>query len=356
MKNPYFISVISFLVTCFSIPLFRSLAIRFKILDYPGDRKIHQAATPLLGGAAIYLGLLVGILLNLPVPSPYHHGKSHLVLPVLLGATLIFILGLVNDIKGLSAKARLFYQTLITLMVVGMGAHVEFLPQGFWGNLGEMVISVVWFVGVTNAYNYLDGLDGLAAGCAVVNLACFAIILRMTGQDALALLSVILMAACLGFLPHNLRKAKIFLGEAGSTFLGFMLAGIAMTGEWATDDIVKLSVPVIILGVPIFDMIFTTVMRIREKKIKTLVEWMNYCGRDHFHHYLVDLRFRPLGAVVFIYFITLSLGFNAIMISNGKAFEACLALSQVAIIFGIIATLIVLGKASQKGAQVKNAG
>ena len=117
-----------------------------------------------------------------------------------------------------------------------------------------------------------------------------------------------------------------------------------MIGEWATDDIVKLSIPVIILGVPIFDMIFTTIMRIREKKISTFPEWLSYAGKDHFHHYLVDLKFKPLGAVVFIYFVTLSLGFNAIMISNGKAFGAFLALLQVAIILGIIASLIVMGK------------
>ena len=348
MKNIYLSIVISFLATYFSVPLFRGLAFRFKILDHPGDRKIHKEATPLLGGIAIYFGLLIGILLNLPVGHPYYHLKSHLFLPVFLGATLILILGLVNDIRGLSAKVRFFYQILIALMVVGAGAHVSFLPQGFWGNLGKGVISVIWFVGVTNAYNYLDGLDGLAAGSAVINLACFAIILRMTGQYALALLSVILMAACLGFLPHNLRKTKIFLGEAGSTFLGFLLAGIAMIGEWATDDIVKLSIPIIILGVPIFDMIFTTIMRTREKKINTFPEWLSYAGKDHFHHYLVDLKFKPLGAVVFIYFVTLSLGFNAIMISNGKAFAAFLALFQVAIILGIIASLIVMGKGREE--------
>jgi UDP-GlcNAc:undecaprenyl-phosphate GlcNAc-1-phosphate transferase len=334
--EPYLTPLISFLVTYFSMPIFRGLAIQYKLLDLPGGRKIHKVATPLLGGAAIYLGLLVGVLFNL--------SKLHPFLPVLLGATLILILGLINDIKEISAHLRFFYQTLIALAVAGMGVRVSFLPAGFWGDILEIVLTVFWLVGVTNAYNYLDGLDGLAAGSAVVNLGCFSIILYITGQYPLALLSVILIGVCLGFLPYNFRKTKVFLGEAGSTFLGFILAGIGLLGIWAEDNMVKVSIPILILGVPIFDMIFTTVMRIREEKIKTLLEWLRYGGKDHFHHYLVDLGFQPLGAVIFIYFVTLSLGISAIMVSNDVAIEGFLTLSQASIIFGIIATLIVMGK------------
>jgi UDP-GlcNAc:undecaprenyl-phosphate GlcNAc-1-phosphate transferase len=332
----YLTFIISFLVTYFSMPIFRGLAVRFKVLDLPGGRKIHKVATPLLGGAALYMGLLAGALFNL---SQLHH-----FLPVLLGATFILILGLINDIRELSARLRFLFQLLISLIVIGMGARVSFLPLGWWKDAGEVCITLFWLVGVTNAYNYLDGLDGLAAGSAVVNLACFAIILYMTGQPSLALLSVILIAACLGFLPYNFRKAKVFLGEAGSTLLGFILASIALLGNWAEDNVVKISIPILVLGVPIFDMIFTTVMRIREEKIKTLLEWLSYGGKDHFHHYLIDLGFQRLGAVIFIYFVTLSLGLSAIMVSNDLAIEAFLTLSQAAIIFGIIAALIVTGK------------
>jgi UDP-GlcNAc:undecaprenyl-phosphate GlcNAc-1-phosphate transferase len=337
----YLTFIISFLVVYLSMPVFRGLAVRFKILDLPGGRKMHQVATPLLGGAALYLGLLAGILFNL---SQLQH-----FVPVLLGATLILILGLANDVKELSARLRFLFQVLIALVVISMGVRVSFLPLGWWKDIGEALLTLFWMVGVTNAYNYLDGLDGLAAGSAAVNLACFAIILYMTGQSSLALLSVILIAVCLGFLPYNFRKEKVFLGEAGSTFLGFILASIAILGNWAADNIVKISIPILILGVPIFDMIFTTVMRIREEKIKTVLEWLSYGGRDHFHHYLIDLGFQSLGAVMFIYFVTLSLGLSAIMVSNDLAIEAFLTISQAAIIFGIIATLIVMGKRHRGG-------
>jgi len=334
--NPYLILAIAFLVTYFTTPLFRGVALRWNILDFPGGRKIHKSVTPLFGGAGIYLGFFVAVLLSFDKLQPF--------LPILIGATVIFLLGLINDMRGLSVRLRLFFQFAVALYITFSGARVSFLPSNAWGDFAEIVVSLIWIVGVTNAYNYLDGLDGLAAGSAVVNLLCYGVILYKTGQYPLGLLATILIASCLGFLPYNFRKNKIFMGEAGSTFLGFLMAGFALVGNWASDNIVKLSIPILILGVPIFDMIFTTVMRIREAKVKTVLEWLRYGDKDHFHHYLVDLGFKSTGAVLFIYCITLSLGMSAIAVSNGNALEAFLTLFQAAIIFCILATLIVIGK------------
>jgi len=331
----------AFLITYVSIPLLRKLAFRFEILDFPGGRKIHKEVTPLLGGIGIYLGLIVGLLFN----SIYIKNF----LPILLGATIITFIGLVEDIKGLSAQLRLLLQLIACLVVIGSGISVSFLPNNIWGNMGEVIITIFWLLGVTNAYNYLDGMDGLAAGSSAINLFFFAGILYSTGQFQLGLISVALMAACLGFLPYNIRKEKTFLGETGSTFLGFVLACIALQGNWAEDNTVRLFIPVLILGVPIFDMIFTTIMRIKEEKIKTIIQWLRYGGKDHFHHYLVEIGLKPLGAVVFIYFITISLGISAIMVSNDVAIEGLLTLSQASIIFGVIATLIVIGKRRRSG-------
>lgn len=339
--RPYLIFFISFLTAYIFMPVLRSTAIRFGIMDMPGGRKIHKTATPLLGGVAIYAGLLIGVLFNLD--------SIHTLIPILTGATLILILGLANDVREISAQSRLILQILIVSIVTVTGERISFLPSGYWQDAVEVVITVLWIVGVTNAYNYLDGLDGLAAGSAIVNLLCFGTILYATGQNALVLLCIAPGAACLGFLPHNFSRKKVFLGEAGSTVLGFILAAIAVTGNWAADNVVKLAIPILILGVPIFDMIFTTAMRIKEGKVKTLVEWLRYGGKDHFHHYLVDLGFHSTGAVVFIYFITLSLGISAIMLSNDSAMEAVLSIAQASIIFGIIATLIVVGKRRRSG-------
>jgi UDP-GlcNAc:undecaprenyl-phosphate GlcNAc-1-phosphate transferase len=339
--NSYPVFLTAFLVTLASTPLLRLLAFKLQILDFPGARKIHKTATPLLGGVAIYLGLLSGLFIG---------WKSFSFLyPLIISATIILIIGFINDTIGLSAQFRLLCQVLVSLILISSGIRISFLPPTLWGNILEVIITIIWIVGVTNAYNYLDGLDGLAAGSAVVNAVCFAVILYGTGQYPLGELAIILALASLAFLPFNFSSKKMFLGDAGSTFLGFFLACLALVGSWAEDNIVKISIPFLILGVPIFDMIFTTIMRIKEEKVKTVIEWLRYGGKDHFHHYLVDIGLRPIGAVIFIYFITLSLGISAVMVSNDKALEAFLTLSQAAIIFGVIATLIVVGKRRRSG-------
>ena len=339
MRIPLLFSMVVLLVIALT-PLMRKLAAKLGMLDVPGGRKIHSEATPLLGGLAIYLGFLAGILLR------FH--SLIIYLPIFISASFIMIVGLIDDYKGLSATSRMVCQLLAALFIIYFGFRVSFIPSGFLKDPIEVLITLIWILGVTNAYNYLDGLNGLAPGSAILNLFCFWSILNSTKQYALELVVITLLGACLGFIFYNNpRKANIFLGDAGSTFLGFMLASISLMGDWASNDMVKLSIPILILGVPIFDMIFTTVMRIREEKIKTIVEWLRYGGRDHFHHYLVDLGLLPSGAVIFIYFVTLSLGISAIMISNDM--EAWLTLSQSTIIFGVIATLMVVGKRRHSG-------
>ncbi|MCG8430152.1 MAG: undecaprenyl/decaprenyl-phosphate alpha-N-acetylglucosaminyl 1-phosphate transferase [Candidatus Omnitrophica bacterium] len=332
---------VGFLAVYLSVPVFREIAFIFKVVDAPGGRKIHRAVTPLFGGIAIYCGLIVALL--------FSSVDLMKVLPVLSGATIILVVGLVDDIRGLSAQSRLLWQVMAASAVIFTGNHVDFMPDTFAGNCVEYGVTYLWLVGVTNAFNYLDGMDGLAAGSAVLNLCFFGAILLLSVQQPLGLFSLILAACCMGFLPYNFRSRKIFLGDAGSTFLGFVLAGIALVGHWAQDDIVKISIPVIILGVPIFDMIFTTVMRIKEGKVRTVAGWLRYAGRDHFHHYLVDIGLHPSQAVVFIYCVTLSLGISAVMVSNDRAIEALLAIGQSVIIFGMVATLMVVGKRRRSG-------
>ncbi|MBU4479647.1 MAG: undecaprenyl/decaprenyl-phosphate alpha-N-acetylglucosaminyl 1-phosphate transferase [Candidatus Omnitrophica bacterium] len=329
--------LIAFIVTYLSEFFFKRMAFSLNIIDVPNHRKMHCQPVPLLGGLGIYAGVVSAYL--------FFPQNVRALLPVFLGGTIILYMGTYDDIKGLSARLRLIVQVLLALMVIAMGNRISFFPTHILGDIAEIIITVFWIVGVTNAFNYLDGLDGLAAGSAVLNLFCFLIILYRTGQFALGLSLAIFMGACLGFLPHNfLTKKKMFLGDAGSTFLGFTLACIAIKGNWAGDNIVKLSIPLLILGVPIFDMIFTTIMRIKEGKVRTVVEWLKYGGKDHFHHYLVDLGLTHFGAVMFIYYLTFSLGLSAIMVSNDTAWEGMLTLLQSSIIFGVIGILIVLGK------------
>ncbi len=333
--------IISILLTFFITPLFRRLALRFDIVDRPGTRKIHKDPVPLLGGAAIALTVVVCSLLK-----PFIVGKG---LPLLLGGIAILLINTLDDIRGLSARLRFAAELVVVLLMIKHGIKVSFLPAGFWGDAGEVLLTVIWFLGITNAFNYLDGLDGLAAGSACINFFYFSLVLMLTDQWQLGFLSLILLGSCLGFLPHNFRKAKIFLGDAGATFLGFMLAGTAILGEWAGDGMVKLCVPVLILGVPIFDMIFTTILRIKEKKVTTVIEWLKYGGKDHFHHYLIYLGLTKKGAVVFIWIFTLALGLGAVMLHDDTAWQGLLTLLQNGLIFAIIGVLIVVGKRRRSG-------
>ncbi|MBU1044179.1 MAG: undecaprenyl/decaprenyl-phosphate alpha-N-acetylglucosaminyl 1-phosphate transferase [Candidatus Omnitrophica bacterium] len=332
--------VIAFLITFLSVPFFRKMALALNIVDMPNHKKIHIIPTPLLGGLAIYLGVLGAFF--------FFAEGFRMLAPIFICATIILYMGTYDDIKGLSARLRLFIQILLALILMLNGIRISFLPQSIWGDIGEILVTVIWIVGVTNAYNYLDGLDGLATGSAILNFLCFFVILYNTNQYALGLAIAILIGSCLGFLPYNfLHKTRMFLGDAGSTFIGFCLACIAIQGDWAGDNIVRLFIPILILGVPIFDMIFTTVMRIKEQKIKNIIEWLKYGGKDHFHHYLVDLGLSQKGAVLFIYYITFSLGLSAIMVSNDTAVEGIMTILQSSIIFWVIGVLIVLGKKQQ---------
>ncbi len=329
------------LVTALLVPVCIRLAHVFGVLDKPDKRKIHAHPIPLLGGLAIYFGFLGGLLSHLAELQEF--------LPLLLAGTIILIVGLIDDVRKLSARFRLVCQVLCALIIITAGEKISILPPNPVFDSIQIVVTVIWMVGVTNAYNYLDGMDGLATGSAAINLFCFAAILFMTGQEPLSLVCIILLAACLGFLPYNFRNARIFLGDAGSTFLGFMLAGIALVGNWAEDSMVKVSIPLLIMGVPIFDMIFTTIMRIKEEKVRTVIEWLKYAGKDHFHHYLVDLGLRKTSAVIFIYLVTFSLGISAVMVSNDSATEGLMSLAQATIVFVVIATLIVVGKRRHSG-------
>jgi UDP-GlcNAc:undecaprenyl-phosphate GlcNAc-1-phosphate transferase len=340
-ENPFVSFLCIFLVVYLSAPLFKSLAIKFNILDIPNHRKVHRQATPLLGGLVVYIGLILGLAFKLAYLRSF--------LPVLAGASIILIIGLIDDVRGLSARFRLVIQFFAALVIISFGVRLSFLPNNLWGDAGEIILSLIWVIGITNAFNYLDGIDGLAAGIAAIIALFFSIICYQTNQVGLGLVSIVLMASCLGFLPHNFKKTKIFLGSAGSTFIGFTLAAIAIMGTWAEDNIAKLAVPILILGVPIFDMVFTTVMRIRLQKVNTILQWLKYAGKDHFHHHLVDLGLNPVETAIFIYFVELSFCISAIMVSNEKTIVGALSIFNASIIFAGIAVLMVIGKRKRKG-------
>jgi len=337
--------LVALLVAFVTAPVLRAVALRSGMVDAPAVRKLQQMPVPLLGGVAVYLGVIAG---SFVVPL---YAKSHQAL--FLASSLIFLVSLLDDKKEISARVRLTVQFVAAGILIFNGLRISFLPNTIWGNAAEIAITLLWLLGITNAFNYLDGVDGLCSGLAIIAAFFFFVILLATGQVDLIFLPAAVMGACAGFFPHNFLRGKMFLGDAGSMFIGFTMAGFALEGTWAQEHVIRIIVPILILGVPIFDMTFTTVMRFRERKARTLIQWLEYAGRDHFHHYLMDLGLGSRGAIFFIFAISLSMGINALIISEvTNLLFGFLMIVQSGITFFLVGVLMVLGRRLHKEQEV----
>lgn len=260
-------------------PLSRQLAFRLGVLDHPKAHGIHTEAVPRLGGLAIYLAFVIGAL--------YRMDLSEMLKGVLVASTLVFMIGVLDDWLHVRAAVKLLCQLLACgIMMFKYGVILDVFPHivlnAFFTALGV--------IGLTNAINFLDNMDGLAAGLVAISSFTIFTVSFLTRQFWLSYLSVALGGAAVGFLIFNLRKAHVFMGDAGSTFLGFTLASLAVMAEWSYHWSVTLAVPILILGVPILDMILITVLRIKEDKVRNLRQWIEYAGKDHLSH-----RFMRLG-------------------------------------------------------------
>lgn len=322
------------------VPLVSILARYIGALDHPDQRKVHRTPTPLLGGLAIFLAFAVTVFIN----NIYTDELKG----VAIAGTLVFLVGMIDDIRALSAKFRLLVQIVAVGIMIEYGVRVSFMPESWWGDLLEILFTMFWMIGITNAVNFLDGLDGLAAGSVMINAAAFSLIALQTGQPYMRFLSIALVGSCIGFLPYNLRRGKpaaIFLGDGGSNFIGFTVAAIGVLGQWGDgSSSVNLIVPILILGVPIFDTTLTTVMRIKNRQVKNFSEWVHFTGRDHFHHRLVEIGFSPKLAVFAIYLVSVMLGIGATVLQKSEGIDAYLLLIQAFILFVMIGYFMVFVK------------
>jgi UDP-GlcNAc:undecaprenyl-phosphate GlcNAc-1-phosphate transferase len=321
------------------VPLVRAYALRWSVLDQPSARKVHVTPTPLLGGAAVYTAFAVTVLLNF--------NFSLALKGVALGATVIVAVGMVDDVIDLPAWIKLLGQLGGAGVAIAYGVMLDIVPNwvhGFvWFNLA---LTLLWFLTVTNAVQFLDGMDGLAAGLGVIAGIFFSVTALQTGQRYLMFLSAALVGACLGFLPYNFRPggARIFLGDSGASFIGFTLAGLAVMGEWAQNDLVGLFTPALILGVPLFDIAFVGTVRIMKGQVHSVREWLAYTGRDHIHHRFEALGLTRRQSVLLIYFISVTLGLSALRLYGATPREAVLALIQAGAVLAIIAILEGVGR------------
>lgn len=328
-------------VALVAVPVVRRYAVWRGILDHPAARKVHATATPLLGGAAVYAAFAVTVL--------YNFNFSLQLKGVALGATLVVGVGLIDDVLDLPAAVKLLGQVAAAGIAVLYSVLLNVVPRdvpGFvWLNV---LLTVLWFVTVTNAVQFLDGMDGLAGGLGVVAALFFSITALQTGQKYLMYLSVALLGACLGFLPYNFRPGRpalVFLGDGGSSFIGFTLAGLAVMGEWAKDNsVVALLTPMLILGVPLFDIAFVSVSRVLAGKVHTVRAWLAYTGKDHVHHRFEAMGMTKTQSVLLILFISLTLGLSAILLKDALPHEAALLLLQALCVLAIVAILETVGR------------
>ncbi len=311
---------LSFILT----PLSMMLAVRFKILDIPAERKIHETPTPLLGGLAIIIAFTSALLANMVLD------KTMLVF--LCSGIVIALMSLIDDWTGLSARLKLSVQVIVVLFLIYNGVILELFPgRIFWGYGLNVILTILWIVGITNAMNFIDGMDGLAGGVSAIMAFFTGVVAFQTNQPLMGWIAIAVLGSCLGFLPFNFRVRKpaaVFLGDTGSTFLGFVLATLAVIGEWDENPIVSFSAPVLIFWVLIYDMAYITVERVLTGKVRTVREWIDYVGKDHIHHRMYALLGDRRKAVLLICFLSATLGISAIALKNARPVDGILLVAQ----------------------------
>lgn len=337
---PY-LGTLAFAFVFLFVPLVRSFALWRGVLDLPDARKVHAVATPLLGGAAVYAAFALTVL--------YNFNFSRELKGVAVGATAVMVVGILDDMFNLPAVVKLAGQVAGALAALAYGVTLTIVPSTWpgaeWLNL---LLTVLWFLTVTNAIQFLDGMDGLAAGLGAIASFFITVTAMQTGQRYLMFLSAALLGACLGFLPYNFRfraPAQVFLGDAGASFIGFTLAGLTAMGEWAHDNpLIALCTPILILAVPLFDITFVAVNRVVAGKVHSIHEWLGYVGRDHIHHRFEAVGLTKTESVLLIFFISFTLGLSAILLKDATPHEAGLLLLQALFILSIVAVLESVGR------------
>jgi len=307
-------------------PIFRWLAPTLGAMDIPNARKNHGEATPLLGGGAVFLSFLLVILIN----GIY----SRELVAVLAASSLLFIVGVIDDIKDVKAGLKLLAQLIAVGSVMYQGIVMRVFPES-WGIISDLCnggLTILWILGITNAFNFFDGMDGMASGLGVIIAFFLGVVAFQTDQPFLGWIAVAVMGSCLGFLPYNLLKnesATIFLGDAGSTVIGFILACVAVYGDWDINNtVIAIASPLLIFWVLIFDMVHITVERVLTGKVVSFKQWIEYVGRDHLHHRLAQVLGSQKRSVFFIYLLTASFGISAVVLRNARTGDAVLLLLQ----------------------------
>lgn len=321
MESKFIIFMAAMLISFLTTPLVRSFAKRINAIDVPGDkRRIHKKPTPKIGGLAIYFSFVLVLILK---PGPIQKAE----MGIILGGGIVVLGGFIDDLKNLKPFQKIIFQLLGSFVLIAFGLKISMITNPISNsfsfihinNFVGIAITIIWVLGVTNAFNLIDGLDGLSAGVAFISSMTIAIVAFLNGPSRMEaeILSIILGGAILGFLPYNFNPASIFMGDTGAQFLGFALAAISIQGAIKSASAVVLAVPILVLGLPIYDTIFAIIRRkINGKPIMQ-------ADRGHLHHRLLDMGLSQKQAVLVMYFISAILGLIAVIamqLTNTKAY------------------------------------
>ena len=308
-------------------PIVRVLAIKIKAIDIPTDnRRMHHKPIPRIGGLAIFLAFLLATL-------SFCKPDRDLV-TILVGGGVLVLLGMLDDIYRLNAFIKLAVQILVALFAVVQGVTIDFVGLG--GNyisfgIWSVPITVFWIVGLTNAVNFIDGLDGLACGVSIISSASLFLVMLLSGSSVThCLITGILIGACLGFMPFNVNPAKIFMGDTGALFLGYTLSILSVVGIFKTDMVLAFFIPLSIFGLPLADTSFAILRRVAHHKSPFAPD------RGHLHHRLIDMGFGQKQSVRILYAVCAILGISAVMLTREDWIGGAVILAAALIIFFII--------------------
>lgn len=304
MKTYLFTFSLSMLLSIAITPVVIMLTHRHKLVDVPDVRKIHDKPIARLGGVAIFLSMICLIIPAMFLRNAIGESLRNIVperIALLTGCAIMFIVGLVDDIKGTSSRYKLLGQLTAALLVCSFGIRIEAVNTGlFTLQLGWLSwpLTIFWIIGLTNAVNIIDGLDGLAAGICAIACSVLAILAIYTNQPIMAVLMLALLGSLVGFLFFNFSPARIFMGDCGSQFIGFCLAVSSVLCNTKSQALASLALPALALGIPIFDILLSMLRRFLTRRC------ISSPDRGHFHHRLLDLGFRHHHVVIIAYIVT----------------------------------------------------
>ncbi len=333
--------ILAMLVTAAATPFAVLVAPKIGAMDIPKDgRRVHNKPMPRFGGAAIYLGMMV----SLGVFTIHARGVS----AIMLGCTMMYVLGLIDDLRSMKPAVKFAGQLLTATVVFLMGIRITFVritivesiigsDPTILGNLAvgtviDYVVTVLWLVAITNSVNLIDGLDGLAAGISAISALCIAYVAYIHGYVVPTMVMMAVAGSAIGFLPFNFHPAKIFMGDGGSQLLGFAIAAFSVSGTVKSATIMVVLMPALVLGLPIFDTIMAIIRRTsRHQSIGT-------ADKEHLHHRIMRAGFGQRRAVLLMYSVSGIMGTVAVLYSRGLFVECVGLLAVVAMIIGVILT------------------